>query len=70
MSMTEKIKILLVKRNLSAAQLAHRLNTTPQNLYNKFKRDNFSEKELHEIADALNCSFKGSFEMNDTNEII
>ena len=50
--------------------LAHRLNTTPQNLYNKFKRDNFSEKELHEIADALNCSFKGSFEMNDTNEII
>lgn len=70
MSMTEKIKILLVKRNLSAAQLADKIGTTPQNLYNKFKRDNFSEKELAEIAKVLNCCFIGNFKMNDTSEII
>ena len=70
MGMTEKIKILLIKRGLSSAKLAELLGTTPQNIYNKFKRDNFSEKELIEIAQALNCKYIGSFEMNDTNEII
>ena len=30
------------------------------------KRDNFSEKELIEIADVLNSDFKGSFIMRDT----
>ncbi len=70
MAMTEKIKILLIKRNLSAVQLAGRLNTTPSNIYNKFKRDNFTENDLEEIADALDCDFNASFKMRDTGEII
>lgn len=44
MAMTEKIKILLVKKEMSAAKLAAQLETSPQNLYNKLKRDNFSER--------------------------
>lgn len=68
--MTEKIKLLLVKRNLKTTELAKILKCTPSNLYDKYKRDNFSEKELTEIAKALNCTFKGSFVMNDTNEEI
>ena len=68
--MTEKIKILLIKRNISAVQLAALLKTTPQNIYNKFKRDNFSENELKEIAEALNCTFTASFTLNDTGEQI
>ena len=51
---SEKIKIVLLKKNMSTSQLAALLEVTPQNLYNKFKRDNFSEKELKEIAAALN----------------
>lgn len=68
MAMTEKIKILLIKRNLSAVQLAERLGTTPSNIYNKFRRDNFSEKELKQIADVLDCDYDASFIIRDTGE--
>ena len=60
MSMSEKIRIALVKRKISVTELANRLNTSQSNLSNKLKRDNFSEKELNQIADILNCDFKVS----------
>ena len=44
--MGEKIRILLAKKNMSKAQLAEKLGCCPSNIYNKFKRDNFSEQEL------------------------
>ena len=68
--MTEKIRILMIKKNVSVKDLASRLNCTSQNLSGKFKRDNFSEKELQEIAVALDCSFEGRFVRNDTGEEI
>lgn len=69
MGMTEKIRILLVKRgNISEAELARRINTKPQNLHSKMKRDNFTEKDLIEIANALDCSFSAKFVLNDTGE--
>lgn len=46
---------------MSAVDLAKVLECSPTNIYNKLKRDNFSEKELKQIADILNCDFKGSF---------
>ena len=70
LTMGEKIKIILNRRNMTLAQLAELTGQSRQNISNKFKRDNFSEKELIEIAQALNCKYIGSFEMNDTNEII
>jgi len=69
MGMTEKIKILLVKKNLSAAELARMLNTRPSNIYNKFKRDNFSEKELHEIAKTLGCTYEGHFILENGDRV-
>lgn len=66
--MAEKIKLVLVKRNMSKSQLAKALGCSSSNLYNKFKRDNFSEAELEEIAKVLNCSFEASFVLNDTKE--
>lgn len=53
--MTEKIKIMLIKNKMNTSDLARKLNVTPQNLYHKFKRDNFSTNELMEIAEALDC---------------
>lgn len=70
MSMSEKIRIALVKRKISITELATKLNTSQSNLSNKLKRDNFSEKELTQIADILNCKFKGTFIMEDTGEEI
>lgn len=71
MALAEKIRILLVKRNnMSEAELARKIGTSPQNLNNKMKRDNFCEADLRAIADALDCTYQVSFKMNDTGEII
>lgn len=70
MAMSEKIKIVLLKKKMTISALAQKLNTTQSNLSNKLKRDNFSEKELIEIANALDCKFNGYFTMSDTEEII
>ena len=59
MALAEKIRILLVKRgNISEAELARRMEISPQNLHNKMKRDNFTENDLAEIAKALGASFE------------
>lgn len=68
--MTEKIRIAMIKRNMSVKELAARLGCTSQNLSGKFKRDNFSERELQEIAEILECTFEGRFISKDTGEEI
>ena len=69
MSMTERIRVLLVKRgNLSEAELARRMGLSPQNLNNKLKRDNFSDRELQSIATALGCKYKNAFVISETGE--
>ncbi len=71
MALSDRIRILLIKRgNISEAELARRLGISPQNLNNKMKRDNFTEKDLTEIAAALDCTFAVSFKLNDTGEEI
>ncbi|MBP3630094.1 MAG: helix-turn-helix transcriptional regulator [Clostridia bacterium] len=70
LTMGEKVKIMLKRRNMTLSQLAESLGQSRQNLSNKMSRDNFTEKELIEIANALNCTYKASFTMNDTGEEI
>lgn len=66
--MSEKIKIVLVKRKKSVTDLAKALNTSSQNLSNKLRNDNFREEELREIADILNCDLDINFTLRDTGE--
>ena len=66
--MSEKIRLVLAKRDKSKAWLAEQLNCSTSNLYNKFKRDNFSEKELIEIARVLDCTFEANFVLNESDE--
>lgn len=68
MSMSEKIKIVLLKRKLGIKDLAEKLGCTGANISNKLRRDNFSEKELEEIAEALDCDLDVSFTLRDTGE--
>lgn len=68
MGMSEKIKIILVKRGMSAADLAKRLGCTSVNIYNKLKKDNYTDKDLAKIADALDCDYEGIFTLRDTGE--
>lgn len=71
MGMAEKIRILLIKRgNISEAELARRLNKSPQSFNSSMKRDNFTEKDLQEIAKALNCEYKATFIIKETGEEI
>ena len=71
MALSEKIRIILVKRgNMSEAELARKMGISPQNLHNKMKRDNFTENDLVEIAKALNFTYNIAFTFNDTGEVI
>jgi transcriptional regulator with XRE-family HTH domain len=66
----EKIKIILRRKNMTSGQLADILGQTRQNLSNKMSRDNFSEKELREIAAALGCEIEVKFTMTETGETV
>lgn len=70
LSVSEKIKIILERRNMTVSDLAKKLGTSRQNLTNKFARDNFSDKELSQIAEAMNCKVEVLFTLNDTEETI
>ena len=65
MSMSKKIKQLLIEKDTSITALAKLLGTKPQNLTNKLSRDNFTEKDLQEIAKALNCKYAANFIIED-----
>lgn len=68
--MADKIRIVLIKRKATVTSLATNLRISQSNLSNKLKRDNFSEKELLEIATALNVKFYGEFEIPESGERI
>lgn len=70
LTMGEKIKILLGRRNMTLAQLAEKTGQSRQNMSNKMSRDNFTEKDAQQIAEALNCDFSTEFVMKDTGETI
>lgn len=50
---------------MTVSELAAALATTRQNLANKLSRNDFSEKELREIAAVLDCDFKLGFTLRD-----
>lgn len=62
---TKIIKKLLLEKDINTVDLAKRLGCGTANLYNKYKRNNFSLNELEEIAAAVGCSVKISFENSD-----
>jgi transcriptional regulator with XRE-family HTH domain len=68
MTVSEKIRLLARRRGITITALAGKIGMTRQNLNMKLKNDNFTVKDLQEIAVALNCSFDTVFTMNDTGE--
>lgn len=71
MKMAEKIRILLIKcGNISMAELARRMKRTPQSFSNSMKLDNFTQKDLEDIAEALGVKYESCFIIPETNERI
>ncbi len=57
----EQIKILCVKANISMAEMARRLNKSPQSFNQKIKRGSFTLDELSDIALVAGCELKCEF---------
>lgn len=70
LTLGEKIKIIAKRRGLTITQLAEKTGQTRQNLSNKLARDNFTEKEISEIAEALDCEYDAYLTMRDTGDRI
>jgi len=69
MSISEQIKVLCVRSNISMAELARRLGMSPQSLNAKLKRESFTITDLETIADAVGASFTRKFVLYSGEEI-
>lgn len=58
---TEKIKILMIKKGITQAELADKLNVAQPTLSKKFKLDDWRESDLKEIAKVCDCQYESSF---------
>lgn len=65
MRISEQIKILCVRENISVAELARRMGQSPQNLNAKLKRESFNIAELEKIAETVNATFERNFVLHN-----
>ncbi len=68
MGIAIKIRTILLMRNMTIKELAEKIGTSGKNLGNKLTRDNLCEKDIIEIAEALDCDYEGVFTMRDTGK--
>lgn len=69
MTISEQIKVLCVRSNISLAELARRIGTTPQSFNSKLKRCSFTIEELDVIAEAVQAKFLRKFELTNGDEV-
>ena len=69
MTISEQIKVLCVRCNMSEAELARRLGKSPQRFNAKMKRESFTIDDLNEIAEAVGVEFKRNFILSNGEEI-
>lgn len=70
MNISEMIKILCIKRNISVAELSVKLGNSKQNLFNKLYRNDMKTSDLEKIATALDCELKIEFIDKNTKETL
>lgn len=68
-TISEQIKILCVRQNISVAELARRLGKSPQSFNSKMKRESFTIDELNKIAEVTGVKFERSFILSDGEKI-
>lgn len=61
MSAAEKIRTLMTRKGISMGDMAEKTGQSRQNLSNKMKRGNFSEKEIIAMAEVLSCTVNIQF---------
>ena len=61
MTVSEQIKVLCVRNNISVSELARRLGTSPQNFNGKMHRGSLSIVDMERIAEATGTTFRREF---------
>ena len=61
MAVSEQLKILCVKLNISVSELARLYGTSPQAFSQKMKREGFTPAELKRVAEVAGCHYESSF---------
>lgn len=61
MAVSEQLKILCVKLNISVSELGRLAGKSPQAFGQKMKRESFTVDELKQVAEAAGCEYEGSF---------
>ncbi len=56
--LTEKLKIAMIKLDVTQVKLAELSNQTQKNLSNKMARDNFKLSEYEKLVEALGCKLE------------
>mgnify|MGYP000349694473 FL=1 len=69
MTISEQIKVLCVRSDISVAELARGIGTTPLNFNGKMKRESFTIAELEDIAGAVNSSFERKFVLKNGEKV-
>lgn len=69
MSISEQIRVLCARLNISKAELARRIGQSPQSLSAKMKRESFTIEELEKTADALGITFVHKFVLPNGEEV-
>ena len=72
MGMAVKVRMLLAARQMTLKDLGARMDppTSAQNIGQKIKKDNLTERDLSVIAQACGATFEGVFILNDTGKEI
>ena len=65
MTVEQKLKMALSYRDISQAELARNMNTTPSNLNQKVKRNTLTKEELESIAEILGGRWRAEFVFDD-----
>lgn len=65
MTISEQIRVLCVRTNISVAELARRMGMSPQNLNAKLKRETFTVSDLNQIAESTGTTFERKFILDD-----
>ena len=65
MTISQKIKMALAYRNMSEADLARAIGSSPSAFNQRMKRERFTKEELEAIAAVLGASYRAEFVFPD-----
>lgn len=68
-TISEQIKVLCIRQNISIAELARRLGKSPQGFHSKLKRGSFTIDELEQIAEVTGTHFERNYILTNGEKV-